>query len=81
MHKKGEEREDHKYIKREWKNGKWIYFYPEDLDKGITNKSIIRTPLNKNNLESTTTLTNTTKKTKISSNIEKKNKKEYKKRI
>ena len=22
-HKKGEEREDHKYIKGEWKNGKW----------------------------------------------------------
>lgn len=25
--KKGEERAGHKYIKREWKNGKWVYYY------------------------------------------------------
>lgn len=25
--KKGEERQNHKYISREWKNGKWIYYY------------------------------------------------------
>ena len=30
--KKGEERKDHKYIKREWKNGRWQYYY--DNGKG-----------------------------------------------
>lgn len=24
-------KEDHKYIKREWKNGKWVYTYPSDV--------------------------------------------------
>lgn len=31
---KGAEREQHKYVKREWKNGRWQYFYPEDLKGG-----------------------------------------------
>lgn len=30
LFKKREPKEDHKYIKREWKNGKWIYTYPDD---------------------------------------------------
>lgn len=25
--KKGEEKEGHKYTKREWKNGRWVYYY------------------------------------------------------
>ena len=28
--KKGEEAEDHKYIRREWKNGRWVYYYEND---------------------------------------------------
>lgn len=28
--KKGEQKKDHKYIKREWKNGKWRYYYDYD---------------------------------------------------
>lgn len=30
---KGKPREDHKYIKREWKKGKWVYTYPVDNSK------------------------------------------------
>lgn len=33
--KKGEEKEDHKYTKREWKNGRWVYWY----DNGTGMKS------------------------------------------
>lgn len=33
--KKGEESDDHKYIKREWKNGKWAYTYPSDKKKPL----------------------------------------------
>ena len=34
MHaKKGGARKDHKYIKREWKNGRWVYYYADDLKK------------------------------------------------
>ena len=36
--KKGEARDDHKYVKREWKNGRWVYTYPEDL-KNTNNKT------------------------------------------
>lgn len=28
---KGRQRKNHKYIKREWKNGRWVYYYPGDL--------------------------------------------------
>lgn len=28
--KKGEQSEDHKYIRREWKNGRWVYYYEDD---------------------------------------------------
>lgn len=28
--KKGEQKKDHKYISREWKNGRWVYTYEED---------------------------------------------------
>lgn len=31
--KSGWEKEDHKYIKREWKKGKWVYTYPSDAKK------------------------------------------------
>lgn len=27
--KKGEQKEDHKYIRREWKNGRWVYYYAD----------------------------------------------------
>lgn len=27
--KKGESKEDHKYVRREWKNGRWVYYYDE----------------------------------------------------
>lgn len=29
---RGEERENHKYVKREWSNGKWKYYYEKDVD-------------------------------------------------
>ena len=35
--KKGEEKEDHKYIKREWKNGRWQYYYETPSKGGSTN--------------------------------------------
>lgn len=28
--KKGAAKDDHKYIKREWKNGRWVYYYDSD---------------------------------------------------
>lgn len=28
--KKGESKEDHKYVRREWKNGRWVYYYNEN---------------------------------------------------
>lgn len=33
-HAKGEARDDHKYLSREWKNGRWQYTYKEDQSKG-----------------------------------------------
>lgn len=27
--KKGETSDDHKYIRREWKNGRWVYYYED----------------------------------------------------
>lgn len=36
--KKGEEAEDHKYVKREWINGKWKYYYKTDVNKNSTTK-------------------------------------------
>ena len=35
--KKGEARDDHKYIKREWKNGRWQYTYPNGANKTNSN--------------------------------------------
>lgn len=38
LHGMGSERADHKYSKREWKNGKWVYYYDEpksDLVKDV----------------------------------------------
>lgn len=32
--KKGDERPDHKYSRREWKNGRWVYYY--DLPTAAT---------------------------------------------
>lgn len=29
--KKGEQAEDHKYIRREWRNNRWVYYYDTDL--------------------------------------------------
>lgn len=33
IHKSGDERENHKYVKREWKNGRWKYWYKNAADK------------------------------------------------
>lgn len=33
IHRKGEERKDHKYTKREWVKGKWRYWYEDVKDK------------------------------------------------
>ena len=30
---KGKPRDDHKYLKREWKKGKWVYTYPAEVKK------------------------------------------------
>lgn len=32
---KGKPRDDHKYIKREWKNGRWQYTYKQDAKKDV----------------------------------------------
>ena len=34
--KKGEAKEDHKYIKREWKNGRWQYYYETTGKANVT---------------------------------------------
>ena len=40
-HKKGEERKVHKYVKREWKNNKWRYYYDTPKGKiGMTNNAM-----------------------------------------
>lgn len=52
-HKKGEERKDHKYIKREWKNGKWRYYYDTPKGKtGMLSNVMISQLTNKNALNS-----------------------------
>lgn len=28
---RGSQRENHKYIRREWRNGRWVYFYDNEL--------------------------------------------------
>lgn len=33
---KGSARKNHKYLKREWKNGRWRYWYSTDYDKSIS---------------------------------------------
>lgn len=34
--KKGEAADEHKYIRREWRNGRWVYYYEEpENDKPI----------------------------------------------
>lgn len=55
--KKGQARKEHKYIKREWKNGRWRYYYDWDELKKDTKENI------KNTANKTTekTLANTTK--------------------
>lgn len=42
--KKGSERPNHKYTRREWRNGRWYYFY-EDSATGKTNVSIEKTKI------------------------------------
>lgn len=37
-YKKGDEADEHKYTRREWKNGRWVYYY-EDGSKSSTSKS------------------------------------------
>lgn len=37
--RKGWTKKNHKYIKREWKNGRWVYYYPSDLMSERQNKS------------------------------------------
>lgn len=32
MASKGSERPGHKYLTREWKNGKWVYYYQNSRD-------------------------------------------------
>lgn len=39
---KGGARPDHKYIKREWRNGRWYYYY-EDTKTGRTTVNIEKT--------------------------------------
>jgi hypothetical protein len=36
--KKGQAKEDHKYIKREWKNGRWVYYYDSDTSAKNSSK-------------------------------------------
>lgn len=38
--KSGWQKDDHKYIKREWKNGKWIYTYKNDVKKSTKSSAI-----------------------------------------
>lgn len=47
--KKGEESDDHKYIKREWKHGKWVYTYPSDTKKDVTKLETFKIPTKKKN--------------------------------
>ena len=42
--KKGSERPNHKYIRREWKNGRWYYYY-EDSVTGKVDVSIEKTKI------------------------------------
>ena len=51
---KGIEKENHKYIKREWKNNRWVYTYPEDLAGKKPTSTVSKTPVAS---KSTTTTT------------------------
>ena len=43
IHKRGEERDNHKYVKREWKNGKWKYWYEDVKDKlGVDERQALK---------------------------------------
>jgi len=61
--RKGEAAEDHKYTRREWRNGRWYYYYDdgsvtEDYPKGQNYK----TKSNNNNSTQQTTKTTVNKK-------------------
>lgn len=45
--KKGEAAKDHKYVRREWKNGEWRYYYDNDdqADKGLSVKVMPKTKI------------------------------------
>jgi hypothetical protein len=36
---RGWEKDDHKYVKREWKNNRWVYTYPSDTKKNTKAKT------------------------------------------
>ena len=38
--KKGEQKENHKYIRREWKNGRWYYYYDSDTSAKPKNTKV-----------------------------------------
>lgn len=38
--KKGAQKEDHKYIRREWKNGRWVYYYDSDTSAKPKNTKV-----------------------------------------
>lgn len=51
---KGTEKQNHKYLKREWKNGKWQYWY-KDPAKPTTDVSKLRTQSKASNTSATST--------------------------
>lgn len=40
---RGKEKADHKYVKKEWSNGKWKYYYEEDTDDLLSSQTKIST--------------------------------------
>lgn len=59
--KKGEQSENHKYIRREWKNGRWVYYYDSDTS-AKPNNTITRISKTNGLLDSKTTINTGTKK-------------------
>ena len=64
---KGEPREDHKYISREWKNGKWVYTYKDD-SKGASKLSNTKTLTPKGSTKQVFNKDDTASNTKLSTN-------------
>ena len=38
--KKGSQKDNHKYIRREWKNGRWVYYYDSDTSAKPKNTKV-----------------------------------------